>query len=186
MYMYVYAFLGAVYSLDWSSICLYFLFILADTVTGMGESSSVYVSIWKYFHQKYMHIHQSVNERIFNSISEKCFVCISFSISHSIFPTVFLAVFFLHIHNRHGAVRAASRSPNFARFARAGARSLQPSPRGPYGKFGALQHKRRQTAEFNQIRSARLNSGVQRQLVQARLGCALKCHGNLGWQSITR
>jgi len=96
-----------------------------------------------------------------------------------VFPTVFLAVFFVHIHNRHGAVTAASRSPVLARG--------QPSPRGPYYcKFVARQRKRRQTAEFNQIRSARLNSGVQRQLVQARLGCALMCHGNLGWRSITR
>jgi hypothetical protein len=71
------------------------------------------------------------------------------------------------------------------RFAGAGAQSLQPSPRGPYGKFVARQRKHRQTAKFNQIRSARLNSGVQRQRVQARLGCALKCHGNLGWLSIT-
>ena len=38
MYLYVYAFLGAVYSLDWSSICMYFLFIQADTVTVMGGS----------------------------------------------------------------------------------------------------------------------------------------------------
>jgi hypothetical protein len=90
-----------------------------------------------------------------------------------VFPTVFLTVFFLHIHNRHGTVTAASRS-------------LAPAPRGPYGKFVARQRKRRQAAQFNQIRSARLNSGVQRQLVQARLGCALKCHGNLGWRSITR
>ena len=32
-----------------------------------------------------------------------------------VFPTVFLAVFFVHIHNRHGAVTAASRSPAPAR-----------------------------------------------------------------------
>jgi hypothetical protein len=32
-----------------------------------------------------------------------------------VFPTVFLAVFFVHIHNRHGAVTAALRSPAPAR-----------------------------------------------------------------------
>jgi hypothetical protein len=44
----------------------------------------------------------------------------------------------------------------------------------------AQQRKRRQIATFNKIRPARLNSGSQRQLVQARPCCALKCHGNLG------
>ena len=37
-----------------------------------------------------------------------------------------------------------------------------PSPRGRYGKFVARQRKRRQIATFNQVRSARLNSGSQR------------------------
>jgi hypothetical protein len=106
------------------------------------------------------------------------FLAVYLAVFLHVFPTVFLAVFFVHIHNRHGAVTAASRSPALARG--------QPSPRGPYGKFVVRQRKRRQSARFNQIRSARLNSGVQRQLVQARLGCALKCHGNLGWRSITR
>ncbi len=64
--------------------------------------------------------------------------------------------------------------------------SPMPSPvsalslRGCYGKFVARQRKRRQVAQFNQIRSARPNSGSRRQLVQARPSCALKCHGNLG------
>jgi hypothetical protein len=102
------------------------------------------------------------------------FLAVYLAVFLYVYPTVILAVFFEHIHNRHGAVTAASRLPNFAG---AGAGSLLTSPRCPYGKFGVRQHKRRQTAKFNQIRSARLNSGVQRQLVQARLGCALKCHG---------
>ena len=83
------------------------------------------------------------------------------------FTTVTVPSRLLRVGLRRRAVSA-----NFA------ARSLR--------QFVARQRKRRQTAEFNQIRSARLNSGVQRQLVQARLGCALMCHSNLGWRSITR
>jgi hypothetical protein len=139
-----------------------------------------------------MHINQAIYVHISNSLSDSIlyvFLAVYLAVFLYVVPTVFLAVYFVHIHNRHGAVMAASRSPNFAG---AGARSLQPLPRGPYYKFVARQRKRGQTAIFNQIRSAdqirsaRLNSGVQRQLAQARLGCALKCHGNLGWQLITR
>ena len=122
-----------------------------------------------------MHIHQSVYERISNSISDSIFVCISCSISDSIFVcisnSISCCIFRAHSQPsrcRHGC---------FA-FACAGARSTF-AARSLLRQFVARQRKRRQTAEFNQIRSARLNSGVQRQLVQARLGCALKCHGKL-------
>jgi hypothetical protein len=113
---------------------------------------SVYASICMHFYQIYVHIHQAVYERISNSTSGSIFVCISNSISCCIFRA--------HTHG-HGAVTVASHSPR--------RRAVSaPSPRGRYGKFVAQQRKRRQIATFNQIRSARLNSGSQRRLVQAR------------------
>ena len=80
-----------------------------------------------------------------------------------VFPTVFLAVFFVHVHT----ATVPSRLLRIRRRLRAVSASA-PSPRGRYGKFVARQRKRRQIATFNEIRSARLNSGSQQRLVQAR------------------
>ena len=118
MYMYVYAFQGAVYSLDCRSIWLYFLFILADTVTVIGGCMSVYVSICKYFCKntciyikQYMYVFPTVYLTVFLYV----FLAVYLAVFLHVFPTVFLAVFFVHIYNRHGAVSAASRSPAPAR-----------------------------------------------------------------------
>ena len=54
-----------------------------------------------------------------------------------------------------------------------------PSPRGRYGKFVARQ--RTAHAKFNQIWSARQNSGSQRQLVEARAEVSLRAE--VPWQS---
>ncbi len=62
-----------------------------------------------------MHMHQSVYECIFNIISDSVFLAVYLAVFLYVFPTVFLAVFFVHIHNSHGAVTAASRSPALAR-----------------------------------------------------------------------
>ena len=43
------------------------------------------------------------------------FLAVYLAVFLHVYPTVFLAVFFVHIHNRHGAVTAASRSPAPAR-----------------------------------------------------------------------
>jgi hypothetical protein len=57
------------------------------------------------------------------------------------------------------------------------------------GKFVARQRKCRQRSKFNQIRSARLISELEAATWTGAPGCALKCHGNLGyngavpWQS---
>ena len=156
---------------------MYFRFILAYTTNGTGGPMSVYVSICMYICRKYMHIHQSVYVRISSSI----FVCISSSISVRIlyvYPAVVLDFFFVHI-----TVTVPSQLLRIRRRRRA---VSAPSPRGRYGKFVARLRKRRQIAKFNQIWSARLNSGSQWQLVQARPYCALKCHGNRGWRSFTR
>ncbi len=111
---------------------------------------SVYASICMYLYQKYMHIHQAVYEPISNSVSGSIFVCISNSISCCIFrDTATVPSRLLRIRRCRRAVSA-------------------PSPRGRYGKYLARQRKRRQIATFNQIRSARLNSGSQRRHVQAR------------------
>ncbi len=90
-----------------------------------------------------------VYERISNSISCSIFVCIFNIISCSIFRAHgHGASRLLRVRLRRGAVSA-------------------PPPRGRIGKFLALQRNRCQIDKFNQIRSARLKSGSQRQLVQA-------------------
>ena len=61
----------------------------------------------------------------------------------------------VHMHT----ATVPSRLPRIRRRLRA---VSAPSPRGRYGKFVARQRKRRQIATFNQVRSARLNSGSQR------------------------
>ncbi len=102
-----------------------------------------------------MHIHQAVYERISNSISGSIFVCIFNSISCCIFRA--------HTHD-DGVVTVASpwHLPAPARGLCPFAARSQP---GRYGKFVARQRKHRQIAIFNQIRSARLNSGSQWRLV---------------------
>ncbi len=78
-----------------------------------------------------------------------------------VFPTVFLAVFFVHIHT--------ATVPSLLLLIRRRRRAVSaPLPRGFYCKFVARQRKRRQITTFNQIRYARLNSGSQRRLIQAR------------------
>ena len=104
--------------------------------------------------------------------------CIYISPYMYVYPAVFLDFFYVHI-----TVTVPSQLLRIRRRRRA---VSAPSPRGRYGKFVARLRKRRQIAKFNQIWSARLNSGSQWQLVQARPYCALKCHGNRGWRSFTR
>ncbi len=90
-----------------------------------------------------MHIHQAVYVRISNSIFYNIFVCISCSISGRIFASISnsISCCIFRAHSQPSRCRHGC----FA-FAGAGARSLQPSPRGPYGKFVARQRKYRQTA----------------------------------------
>ncbi len=92
-----------------------------------------------------MHI-EYVYERISNSISGSIFECIFNSINS--------------IKNAHGLCPFGL-CPVLVVSA--------PSPRGRYGKFVVRQSKRRQIATFNQIRSARLNSGkLYRRALAAR------------------
>jgi hypothetical protein len=94
----------------------------------------MHVFLSKIYAVKYMHIHRV---RISDSISGRIFVCISNSVENA------LCLCPLGLC----PMRTVS----------------APSPRGRYGKFVTLQRKRRQIATFNQIRSARLNSGSHRQ-----------------------
>jgi hypothetical protein len=113
---------------------------------------SVYASICMYFYKNTcIYIKQYMN----------VFPTVYLAVYLYVFPTVFLTVFFVHIHT----ATVPSRLLRIRRRRRA---VSAPSPRGRYGKFVARQRKRRQIATFNEIRSARLNSGSQRRLVQAR------------------
>ena len=106
-----------------------------------------------------------------------------------VFPTVYCPYFCMYIQQYFLlyfsciCTRSRCRHGCFA-FAGAGARSLHLCCAVATASLsrGSARH----IAKFNQIWSARLNSGSQRQLVQARTQCALKCHGNLGWRSFTK
>ena len=144
---------------------MYFRFILAYTTNGTGGPMSVYVSICMYICRKYMHIHQSVYVRISSSI----FVCISNSISVRIFVCISSSISCTRSRCRHGC---------FA-FAGAGARSLH--LRRAVATASLSRGSARHIAKFNQIWSARQNSGSQRQLVEARAEVSLRAE--LPWQS---
>ncbi len=98
------------------------------------------------------------------------FLTVYLAVNLYVFPTVFLAVFFVHIHT--------ATVPSRLLRIRLRLRAVSaPSPRGRYGKFVARQRKRRQIATFNEIRSARLNSGSHE---------ASRCGRPVRWASLRR
>ena len=118
--------------------------------------------------------------------------CIYISQYMYVYPAVFLYVFpyfcmyiqqYFLLYFSCICARSRCRHGCFA-FAGAGARSLHLCCAVATASLsrGSARH----IAKFNQIWSERQNSGSQRQLVQARPHCALKCHGNLGRRSFTR
>ena len=98
-----------------------------------------------------------------------------------VYPAVFLAVFFVHLHSvtvPSRCTRPRCRHGCFA-FAGAGARSLH--LRRAVATASLSRGSARHIAKFNQIWSARQNSGSQRQLVQARAEVSLRAE--VPWQS---
>ena len=138
---------------------------------------------------QYMHVYMTKNTCInispymyvYPAVFLYVFPAVYLSVFLYVYPAVFLAIFFVHMHT----VTVPSQLFRVRRRRRA-VSSPSSSPRGRYGKFAARLRKRRQIAKFNQIWSARLNSGSQQQLVQARPYCALKRHDNRGRRSFTR
>ena len=121
-----------------------------------------------------MHIHQSVYVRISRSIF--------YSILY-VFPAVYLSVFCMYILQYFLIFfscisRSRCRHSCFA-FAGAGARSLH--LRRAVATASLSRGSARHIAKFNQIWSARQNSGSQRQLVEARAEVSLRAE--VPWQS---
>ena len=119
---------GAVYA---CISCLYRQ-ILSLGWVDLNQYMSVYGSIFIKNTCIYINQYMNVFPTVYLTVFLYVFLAVYLAVFLYVFPTVFLAVFFVHIHNRHGAVTAASRSPAPARG--------QPSPRGPY--YGNLSRGR--------------------------------------------
>ena len=154
--------------------CISSLYLHIPTMEG-GDLCQ-YMSVYACIYVKNTCIYISPYMYVYPAVFLYVFPAVYLSVFLYVYPAVFF--FFVHI-----TVTVPSQLLRIRRRRRA---VSAPSPRGRYGKFVARLRKRRQIAKFNQIWSARLTSGSQWQLVQARPYCALKCHGNRGWRSFTR
>ncbi len=81
----------------------------------LNQYMSVYGSIFIKNTCIYINQYMNVFPTVYLTVFLYVVLAVYLAVFLYVFPTVFLAVFFVHIHNRHGAVTAASRSPAPAR-----------------------------------------------------------------------
>ena len=155
----VYACISSFYlhmpTMGWGDPCQY-----------MSVYACIYVKNTCIYISQYMYVYPAEVLYVFPTVYLSVFLYV--------YPAVFLAVFFVHLHSvtvPSRCTRSRCRHGCFA-FACAGARSLH--LRRAVATASLSRGSARHIAKFNQIWSARQNSGSQRQLVEARAEVSLR------------
>ncbi len=139
-------------------------------LTSICQYMKVYSSNTCIYINQYMNVISTVYLAVFLYV----FLAVYLAIFLYVFPTVFLLYFSQPSRCRQGASRSPAPGHDLCNLRRA-------VPTASLSRGSASADR-----PLNSIRSGLRDSGVQRQFVQARLSCALKCHGNVGWRSIKR